>query len=322
MSDVPTSAAPVQAPNTAPAANTTAAPDTAASANPSQAPDTAPAADSGPSPAELRRQLLNEKLEQLRAAKARQAQRADYEAAKKAAQQEAERARSETERWKKASSNPMDLLKELGVAPEQMYQTLTDHLLDQQTPESHQRRLYEFIRQEINKSAPQVDELKTALEAQKQEIERFKQMEAERQQRVFMAEKTAREAEMLKTIKSREFEELQDFYSDEQLIAAAYQIAEHRHQQGKSYAYEEVAKDMLAIHNSWYQNVNSRLAAKKAQSTPNPQSSPLASEKAPESPTAIGNDVASAVASGDKPRKTRKEAAAERAKAIAQLLKE
>lgn len=307
MSDAPVTAA-------APAPEASAAPAPEVPATSTQ--PAAPEPPRGPSPAELRAQLLQEKLQQMRAQKAERRQAEDYSAKAKAAEEAAAKARAEAERWQSASKDPMKLLSELGVAPEVLYQQLTDHLLGEQTPEAHQRRLEKMIEDKVQKVNPEIEEVRKALEEHKAELARIKAAEQERQQRLFLAEKAARESEMIKHLKASEYEELSDYYTDEQLLAASYQVAEHLYKQGEDYSYGEVARHMLNIHRQWQNGVEQRRAAKR----PPPPKEEAAPSR--EEPRAIGNDITSAVAaSEDSPKMSRKEAAAKRAKALADLLK-
>lgn len=308
MSDVPV----------APAAPAPEAP-AAAPAPEASAPPPVPEAPKGPSPAELRAQLLQEKLTQMRAQKAERRQAEDYSAKSKAAEEAAAKARAEAERWQSAAKDPMKLVKELGLDPAAFYQQLTDHLLGEQTPESHQRRLEKMIEDKVKRVDPEIEEVRKALEEHKAELARIKAAEEERQNRVFLAEKAAREAEMVKTLKAAEYEELGDYYTDDQLLAASYQVAEHLYKQGLDYSYPEVARHMLAIHQQWQKSVEGRRAAKRK---PAEEAAPAPALTDAE-PRAIGNAAATAVASAsDDPKVTRKEAAARRAKALADLLKD
>lgn len=284
---------------------------------PTVTPDT-PAAPATPD--NTRAQFLTEKLNALRESRAAKKSQDDYASRAKELEAREAKLKEAEEKWQRVAEDPLKGLETVGIKPEQFYARLTDILLDADTPEVKQRQQIEQLKKELKGSSPEVEELKKQLEEVKA---RLKNEDDSKLQ----ADIKEAEATQLKVLSSPEFEDLTDFYSEEQLLSAAYEVAKMLHKSGVAYDYQSVAQKMLDIHNGWWDTVSNKRAAKLASKNEKSEESEpgrgLSGAKESKSPTAIGNRVASATASKPSERElTKKERQAQRANMLKGLFEE
>lgn len=307
MSDAPTTATPTQAPASQ-APSTPETPNAAAT----------PEAPKGPSPAELRAQVLQEKLAALRERKEARGNKSKYDEQIKTLTEREKALKAQEEKWAAAYKNPLEGFKALGVAPEQLVQQFNDHFINKGTPEAEQRQMWTALKEELEslkRENPEVKELKEALQGVKAELEARKAKEREDAEQTFAREKRSREEAMIAHISQGDYEVLGRVYGPEQLLSAAYQVANALNDAGQDYSYESVGKAMLKMHNDFVAKLTPA-QAKALEAEADAKEAPRAAREA----TAIGNDVASAAASGTERKLSPKEAREARAKKLAEVL--
>lgn len=273
-----------------------------------------PAAAAGPS----RAQYLQEKLQALRADRATKKSSEDFSAKAKELEAREAKIKEAEQKWKLAAEDPAKGFEALGVKPEQVYARLTDILLDADTPEVKQRQQIEELKRELKGNSPEVEALKKELEEVKARLKGDDDAKLQ-------ADIKNAEAEQMRILSDEKFGDLTDFYSEEQLLSAAYEVAKMLHKSGAPYDYQSVAQKMLDIHNGWWDTVSKKRASKQQRSSEESQSEPkagLSGAKEPKSLTAIGNSVASATASGSERELSKKEKQSRRAAQLKGLFEE
>lgn len=203
-------------------------------------------------PAELRAQEMRERIARLKAQNAERAETRRLETLKSEVQKsrvEAERAaaeaaakrEAETARWQAALKNPIAGFKELGLSPEDAYRQITEAVLEEEKPERAQAKLVEkLLAERLKEIEPKLSKL-SELE---QQLEAFKQLEAERSQAAMRAQNVAAEQEFLKTVRSNGYETLADYYDDDELTHLGHALANEFIAQNKPVSFEGVASEL------------------------------------------------------------------------------
>lgn len=285
---------------------------------PEQPQTQAPAANV-PDTKAVRAQYLQEKMEALRAKQSEKKSSTDYSSKMKELEAREAKLKEQESKWKQAYEDPAKGFEALGVTPHQAYQRLTDILLDSDTPEVKQKAMLEDLKKELKgQGGPEIEALRKEIDELKKDLTGRKEAE--------QAEATkAAEGEQLKVFANPKFEELTDFYSEEQLLSAAYEVARMLHKSGQGYDYDSVAQKMLDIHTNWWDNVTKKRASKQAPPSEQSESesgSAYSGGKESKAPKAIGNSVASATASSPERSKDKATRQKERAKLLKGLFEE
>lgn len=208
----------------------------------------------GPSQAELRTQEMKERIARLQAANQERKQVAEleqrrreleykqkeFEAYQSRARQEVEEAEKVKNLWKNSLKDPISAYKELGLTPEQVYQKITDTVLQRDTPEAKEEMLRERLKNEILEAfKPQL----TKAEQLERELAEIKAREEHRQQRELMLTRQSIEKEFLNIAKSGH-EDLADYYEDHELVRLGDLIANEFTQEQRKFTLQDVAKEI------------------------------------------------------------------------------
>lgn len=193
--------------------------------------------------------------------------------------------------------NPVATMRAAGIAPDVAYEAITNEMLKRQTPESKEEELlekaYSKVRSEVEPKLSKVEELEKRLQ-------QYEEREKQREQMEYSAARQSAESTFLNIVRQTGYEELADYYEDEQLVSLGDVVANEFVAAGHKFTLKDVADELTNRLRAHLKMGEERRAKRMAGSQsaavqPAPATPPGNSAKKPAT-TAIGNDLASASA--------------------------
>lgn len=216
----------------------------------------------GPTPEEIRAEnlaLLQEKRAKIRAEREAKKQKSNYEDLVKGATSTKETYSKELSEWTESFRDPKQLVKAFekrGVDPYTLWNTLSEGILGEQTPEAKKQQEFERLQQEtLNKVSPEVLELKKRLEAREKQLdELLAEREASKQTRAQQMDQ-----EFVSYLSSDpEGEEIWDHFDDRQVVQYAHQIHQHMVENGETPTFANLKARMVAGYKQYVLSLNNR----------------------------------------------------------------
>ena len=238
-------------------------------------------------------------------------------------EQEIAKAREEAEAqrnlWKSSVRDPLKAFKELGIEPAKAYEQITNAMLARETPEAKEEQFRERLYSEFKKEfEPKLSEVETL----KAELENLKRRDQEREHFALLNQQRSAERDFLGTVARGGYDELADYYEDDELIEMGNLVAVEFAQKRKPFTVKDVADELSArlIHQlrRAEERRKKRLASVKsnaAQAVPETDTA-AASKDSKAATKTVTNDLAATTASTVKKKLTDEE---RRRLAIAQL---